>query len=258
MQLYVYSFAAAILINAAFFAYAAAKKTDVVTDLSYSLSFALVAATLIAVRAEAGWLGLLPAALTIVWAVRLGAYLFGRIIKIKVDHRFDDKRGDPWKFASVWSLQAVAVGVILLPVTASAAAPGPRGFGAVEAVALALWLAGFLIEAVADAQKSAFKAAGRPGFIRGGLWAYSRHPNYFGEALLWWALWLYGLGAWSLAVAVLAVLGPLSITALLLFVSGIPLLEKSADAKYGADPDYVEYKRRTSLFLLWPPKRPQA
>jgi len=91
------------------------------------------------------------------------------------------------------------------------------------------------------------------GFISGGLWRYSRHPNYFGEALLWWTLFIYVLPVLSGALH-LAVIGPLFITLPLLFVSGIPLLEKSADAKYGSDPAYADYKRRTSIFIPLPPK----
>ena len=246
---------AAFAVNGAFFAYAATRKTDVVTDLSYSLSFALVAAIFIAAGRETGLVALAPAALMIVWAVRLGAYLFGRIRKTKVDHRFDGMREVPLKFARFWILQAVAVAVILLPVAAaSAASGGLRELGAFQLLGLAMWVAGFAIEVAADAQKSAFKKAGNPGFIASGIWKYSRHPNYFGEALLWWGLFVYVAPALSGALWLVA-LGPVFITVLLLFVSGVPLLEKAADEKYGADPAYAEYKRRTSVFAPWPPKR---
>jgi len=246
---------AAIAVNGAFFAYAVAKKTDVVTDLSYSLSFALVAAAFIATGASSGPVALAPAALTVVWAARLGAYLFGRIRVAKVDHRFDGMREKPLKFARFWILQAVAVAVILLPVSSAAAAAARlRGFGAFQILGAAMWLAGFALEVAADAQKSAFKKAGKPGFIATGLWSYSRHPNYFGEALLWWGLFVYAAPALR-GAQWLAALGPAFITALLLFVSGVPLLEKAADAKYGADPAYIDYKRRTSVFVPWPPRR---
>lgn len=243
-----------VLVNGVFFAYAVAKKTDVVTDLSYSLSFGLVSAALIALNASAPAIALVPAALTIVWALRLGAYLLGRIMKTKVDHRFDGMREVPLKFARFWILQAIGVVLIMLPVAASvASAAAARNFGFPEGLGLALWVAGFGIETAADAQKAAFKRSGAGGFMSGGLWKYSRHPNYFGEALLWWGLFLFtarALGGWL----ILAVFGPISITALLLFVSGIPMLEKSADAKYGSDPAYRDYKRRTSIFVPLPPR----
>jgi steroid 5-alpha reductase family enzyme len=251
---FVLSAVAAVAVNGIFFAYAATHKTDVVTDLSYSLSFALVSVVLILRNFGDSPAALVPAALTVVWAVRLGGYLFTRIIKIKVDHRFDDKRDDPLRFASFWSLQAAAVFVILLPVVTSIASPvSPRSIGPFEIAGIALWIAGFLIEVVADLQKSAFKKAGKPGLITTGVWSWSRHPNYFGEALLWWALYLYVVPALT-GFFWISVLGPVFITILLLFVSGIPLLEKSADAKHGSDPAYREYKRRTSVFIPLPPK----
>ncbi|MDX9826241.1 MAG: DUF1295 domain-containing protein [Spirochaetia bacterium] len=245
----------AVVVNGLFFAYASVKKTDVVTDLSYSLSFGLVSLTLILLNPGAGFVALLPAWLTILWALRLGGYLFTRIIKTKVDHRFDSMRNDTLKFARFWILQAAAVAIIVLPVVASVASDAaPRSMGILEVLGLLLWVAGFAIETVSDAQKSAFKNSGAKGVITTGLWRYSRHPNYFGETLLWWALFVYCLPALSGGLY-LTVFGPVFITLLLLFVSGIPLLEKSADAKYGGDPAYQEYKGKTSIFFPLPPKR---
>ena len=254
MNPFLISFAASFTVNGMFFAYASARKTDVVTDLSYSLSFALVSVVLILLNLDLPLINLLPAILTAIWALRLGAYLFTRIMKTKVDHRFDGMREVPLKFARFWLLQAIAVVVILLPVAASVASSGgTRHPGFFEYAGVALWIAGFAVEAVADAQKSAFKRSGDRGFMSSGLWAWSRHPNYFGEALLWWALFVYTLPALS-GLLYLSALGPLFITLLLLFVSGIPLLEKSADAKYGSDPAYREYRRRTSIFVPLPRK----
>jgi steroid 5-alpha reductase family enzyme len=248
------SLIAAVAVNALFFAYAAWRKTDVVTDLSYSLSFALVAVALIVLNPGAGLVALIPAALTFVWALRLGSYLFTRIIKTKVDHRFDGMREHPLKFANFWILQTIAVTLILLPVAGAVqAASRLTAFGPLQIAAVVLWAAGFLIEVVADSQKAVFKSRSTGGFISSGLWAWSRHPNYFGETLLWWAAFVYVLPALS-GAAYLTVVGPVFITFLLLKVSGIPLLEKSADAKHGNDPAYVEYKRRTSVFVLLPPK----
>jgi steroid 5-alpha reductase family enzyme len=164
-------------------------------------------------------------------------------------------RNEPLKFARFWILQAVAVAIIVLPVVASVASPfTPREFGFLEALGLVMWLVGFAVEAVSDAQKSTFKKTGATGVITTGLWRYSRHPNYFGETLLWWGIFVYCLPALSGGLY-WTVLGPVFITLLLLFVSGIPLLEKSADAKYGEDPTYKEYKRRTSIFIPLSPKR---
>lgn len=257
MNLYLAGFLVSLAINAVFFAVAVSRKTDVFTDLSYSLSFAAGAVLLAVLAAPLPWTKLLAVALVVLWALRLGGYLFGRIISIKVDHRFDEMRDRPLRFARFWILQALTVAVVLLPLTALLASDGNPAFGAFQALGLVLWTLGFLIEALADAQKSAFKKTNPGGFVTTGLWRLSRHPNYFGEILLWWALLIYAL-PWLAGGAFASILGPLFITLLLLFVSGIPLLEKSAEAKHGEDPAYVAYRDSTSLLIPLPPRRRAA
>jgi steroid 5-alpha reductase family enzyme len=226
-----------------------------VTDLSYSLSFAILAAALAAGNRCRAPAQLIAAALVVVWAARLGAYLLTRIIKIGKDARFDDKRGDFLKFLSFWVLQAVVVWVVMLPVTLLLSLSTAAPLNAVSCVGIALWASGFGIEAASDAQKRAFRdAPGNTGrWIESGLWKYSRHPNYFGESLLWWGLFFVALPSLS-GYALIAIADSVAITLLLLFVSGIPPLEKSAEQKYGNNPAYLEYKRRTSVFLLLPPR----
>ena len=254
MTAIVLSFAVALAVNGVFFAVAAARKTDVVTDLSYSLTFALLAVVLLFTGAGEP-VQLVASLLVVVWAVRLGAYLFRRILRMKVDHRFDGMRERPLRFARFWLLQAITVAVVMLPVSYLLDRDHPPGFGIWSAVGTAVWLTGLVVEAVADAQKAAFRAKeeNRGRFVASGLWAYSRHPNYFGEMLVWWGLFVYVvpvLHGWAFAVIV----GPVFITLLLIFVSGIPPLERSADEKYGDDPAYRDYKRRTSILVPLPPR----
>jgi steroid 5-alpha reductase family enzyme len=248
------SFLIALVVNAAFFAFAAIRKTDVVTDLSYSLSFAVLALVLPSLGAREP-VQLVASLLVLIWAVRLGGYLLTRILRIKVDHRFDEMRDKPLRFARFWLLQAIAVAVIMLPVSYLVSRDEAPGFGLWAIVGASIWLVGLAIEAVADAQKSAFKGkeGNRDRFIASGLWRYSRHPNYFGEMLVWWGLFVYAVPFLD-GAAFAVVIGPVFITLLLLFVSGIPLLERSADAKYGDDPAYREYKRRTSILVPLPPR----
>ena len=244
----------ALAVNGVFFAVAAARRTDVVTDLSYSLTFALLAVVLLFTGA-AEPIQLLASLLVVVWAVRLGTYLFRRIMRMKVDHRFDGMRDDPLRFARFWLLQAITVAVVMLPVTYLLDRDDPPGLGARSIAGAAVWLVGLLVEAIADAQKSAFRAKveNRDRFVASGLWRYSRHPNYFGEMLVWWGLFLYTVPVLH-GAAFAVVAGPVFITLLLLFVSGIPPLERSADEKYGNDPAYREYKRRTSILVPLPPR----
>lgn len=248
------SVAIALAVNGAFFAVAAARRTDVVTDLSYSLTFATLAVALAFTGARDA-VQLAASLLVLLWALRLGGYLFRRILRMKVDHRFDGMRDKPLRFARFWLLQAVSVAVIMLPVSYLLDRSAAPGFGAWAVAGGAVWLAGLVIESVADAQKSAFRARdeNRGRFIAHGLWRYSRHPNYFGEILVWWGLFLYAVPVLE-GAAFAVVAGPIFITLLLLFVSGIPPLERSADEKYGADPAYRDYKRRTSILVPLPPR----
>jgi steroid 5-alpha reductase family enzyme len=246
------SLGVALAVNGGFFAVAAARKTDVVTDLSYSLTFALLAIVLTFTGAGKP-VQLLASLLVVLWALRLGSYLFRRILRTKVDHRFDGVREDPLRFARFWLLQAITVAVVMLPISYLLDREQPPGLGAWSVAGAAVWLAGFLVEAVADAQKAAFKAKdeNRGRFVSTGLWRYSRHPNYFGEMLVWWGLFAYAVPVLH-GAAYAVVAGPIYITLLLLFVTGIPPLERSADERHGDEAAYRDYKRRTSILVPLP------
>mgnify|MGYP000945218611 CR=1 FL=1 len=239
-------------INAVFFACAALLRTDKVTDLSYSLTFIVLALwSILRLPAEPTLWQVLLSGMVILWAVRLGGYLVYRIHAMGVDHRFDRMRSKPLVFARFWILQALTVVAVMLPFalgydTARADSPWVWLGGAV-------WLAGLWLETVSDAVKYRFRAQpennGLPVTV--GPWRYSRHPNYFGEMLVWWGIWLAMLPAWQAnpGLALLAALGPFSLTILLLFVSGIPLLEKAAAVRYGKVWD--EYAAQTSILVPW-------
>jgi steroid 5-alpha reductase family enzyme len=245
-------------INAVFFALAASLKTDKVTDLSYGLSFLTIAAAVL-VRSGVFDPGRLIVAFCVfTWSIRLALYLFSRILRTKVDHRFDGIRESFPRFARFWILQAMTAWLVSLPVILYLGGRIPRTVDLPLVLGGVLALIALVFESVADAQKSAFHNRPEPKdtFIKTGLWKFSRHPNYFGETMFWWGLFLAVPPAFS-GLQYLAVLGPVFITVLLLFVSGIPLLEKSADAKYGKNPEYQSYKAATSIFIPVPP-RPRA
>ena len=152
-------------------------------------------------------------------------------------------------YIQIYLLQGSFLLVISLPILL-ARRPGP-GLGLLDLAGVMVWLAGFGFEAAADAQMGRFKRdpGNRGRIITTGLWRYSRHPNYFGEALMWWGLALIAL---SVPSGWPGLLGPLTITFLLRFVSGVPLLER----KYEGRPDFQEYARRTNAFVPWFPKTP--
>lgn len=129
---------------------------------------------------------------------------------------------------------------------------GPTAF-----VGLAIFIVGLAIETMADLQKSKFRndVNNKGKWINSGLWRYSRHPNYFGEIIVWIGFYVFALQSLDLNSALIALVSPVFISLLLVFVSGIPLLEKSADKKWGNDKEYLDYKRKTSILLLLPNRK---
>jgi len=240
------------VINMFFFIFAMSFKTDKVTDFTYSLSFILITLILTIVNKAFSPAQLIVSSFIIIWGSRLGAYLFLRILKIGTDDRFDDRRNNFFKFLGFWILQATTVWAVLIPAAVYLNLENPPAVSLLFWRGSALWLFGFIFEFVSDAQKYSFKniKANRGMWIQTGLWKFSRHPNYFGETVLWWGIFIMVIS--SLGIPLLwTIIGPVFITLLLLFVSGIPLLEKSAEKKYGENSEYIEYKRRTSIFIPW-------
>ena len=240
-----------LAIQAVFFAFAASLKTDKVTDLSYGLTFICLAVVLVVGANAPTSAALTLSLMVVVWGVRLAGYLLYRIIRIRRDARFDGVRDNFWKFFQFWFFQGVVVWIIMLPLILWFTRPGM--WRPVMGLGVAVWLAGLFIETVADIQK--FRAKARAGggsrWVDAGLWRFSRHPNYFGELLCWWGVFLFvvsDLGAW----AAVGVIGPATLTYILLFVTGIPTLEKSAQEKWGANPDYQAYRARTNRLVPWP------
>ena len=227
-------------------------KTDRLTDISYSLTFIsliMLAWVLEPYSIENTLLFVMIAA----WALRLGLFLLIRINKMKRDKRFDGRRESFIKFLSFWLLQGSAVGIVLIPALLFMA----KNDGAISPAGIAVWLIGFLVETISDIQKYRFNIdpANKGKFIDSGLWKYSRHPNYFGEILVWFGLYIYVCPGLNGIEKLFALIGPLFITTLLLFVSGIPTVEKRAQEKFGKDPAWLDYKRRTNMIIPWFPRK---
>lgn len=196
----------------------------------------------------------LVATLVAVWAVRLGAFLVRRIHEEGKDGRFDAMKQHPLRFLVPWTLQGLWVfltSAAVLIVLTRAAAGGPLDL--VDLLGGALWALGFGIEVVADRQKAAFRARpeSRGRFIDEGLWARARHPNYFGEILLWMGLAVVGAGVFE-GGQWIGLVSPLFVALLLLKISGIPLLDARAQERWGDDPEYQAYRARTRRLLPLP------
>ena len=189
-----------------------------------------------------------------IWAIRLGTYLFSRILHDGEDRRFRKAKESPMLFWTFWTIQALWVWTTLLPTMMLNIKKYDKPLGMRDYVGWGMFAAGFLIEMVADNQKSRFRAdpANRGKFIDSGLWGLCRHPNYLGEILLWSGLFLPASSVLQ-GKELLSIVSPLFVTFLLTNVSGIPILEQYADRKWGNLVEYQAYKAKTAKLIpfIW-------
>jgi steroid 5-alpha reductase family enzyme len=222
-------------------------------DLTGSLTYLSVVALAASVKGDPR--SLLLAALIGVWAVRLGYFLFLRIRDAGSDRRFDQIKPYFFRFLMTWTLQGLWVLITAGASLAAMTSTDSTAIGPVAVIGLLLWIGGFSIEVIADRQKRAFRRDpdNAERFIRHGLWAWSRHPNYFGEIMLWLGVAIIALPAlsgWQYATLI----SPLFVYLLLSRVSGIPALEAHAEKRWGEDPAYRAYREATPVLFMRPPK----
>jgi len=198
--------------------------------------------------------GFVAAILVTIWGMRLAWHIYLRNKGKPEDYRYQAWRKE-WKyfylrsFLQVYILQGILMFLIAIPLIYINKS-NILGIGLFDVLGVILWIFGFYFESVGDAQLKQFVSNpnNKGRIMDRGLWKYSRHPNYFGEVTQWWGIFIIAL---SVPFGYLTIVGPLTITILILFVSGIPLLEK----KYLGRPDFEEYKEKTSIFFPLPPKR---
>ena len=198
-------------------------------------------------------------AMVLIWAGRLGSFLFRRVLKAGKDGRFDDIKPSFSRFLQTWTLQGLWVSFTLAAALAAITSRLKVEMDVFAWLGLAVWAFGFGIEVLADHQKEVFRrdAANTEKYIHSGLWSWSRHPNYFGEITLWIGVAITAfpvLRGWQF----LTLISPVFVTLLLTRISGIPLLEKRADEKWGGQADYETYKASTSILVPLPPKENQV
>lgn len=241
----------AVGLNALLFLPAFFFKTDKLTDFSYALSFAIVAIGAYTLSSKET-LHTILLGLVLAWSLRLGSFLVYRIHVQGRDNRFDDMRSKFFPFLRFWLAQGLSAWVILLAALFVWRSEEPV-VNTFTYVGLAIFVIGLLIEGVADLQKFKFSRRNtKQTWIDSGLWRMSRHPNYFGEISLWIGMYLAALGSITATQALWALASPIFIAGLLLFISGIPILEKSADKKWGSQKSYQLYKKQVPILVPTP------
>ena len=228
-----------------------------IVDIWWGPGIAAIAAVAYAVTGGGQPRRMLLLTLVTLWALRLGSYLLWRNAGRGEDPRYQAMRRHfgarfGWiSLVTVFGLQGVLQWIVALPLQLAQLDPGPAQLGALDALGLAVFGFGLFFETTADLQLARFRAdPGQPGRVMDrGLWRYTRHPNYFGDCAAHWGLFLVALATpWGWA----GVIGPLTLTVLLLRVSGVALLERSIGKRR---PAYADYQRRTSAFLPLPPRK---
>lgn len=246
---------AAFAINWIAFIPAYASRTEKYFDITGTLTYLTTLALALAFADDLDARAVVVAILVAIWAIRLGTFLFARIQRDTKDSRFDRLKTDPLLFLRTWSMQAVWVLLTAACALAIITSQERPSFGLIGLVGVGTWAAGFAIEVIADRQKQAFRSdpANRDRFIDGGLWAWSRHPNYFGEIVLWTGIAVIAipvLSGWRWAMLV----SPIFVYALLTRVSGVPMLEAKARKRWGEDAEYRSYRDNTPVLIPRPPK----
>ncbi len=232
------------------------RKRNDVADIGWGTYFIAIAVVSFLAHNPAWSLRLVPLLLVVIWGVRLSSHILKRHLKTTEDARYLAWRKE-WgngyyfyirSFLQVFLLQAFLATLISLPViiiTSSYFRPSLAWL----ILGIIVWIIGFLFESTADKQLKSFIAnpSNRGHIMQTELWKYSRHPNYFGEVTQWWGLFIIGLGV---PLGIFGIIGPIVITLLIVFVSGIPLAEKNMKG----NPEFEAYKSKTSALIPLPPK----
>ena len=253
MPLFAFSVGLAFLVQWLVFIPAYLLQTERYFDLTGSITYISVTIISVLLSPVVDGRSILLLVLVVIWAARLGSFLFRRIHKAGKDARFDKIKPSFPRFLMTWTLQGLWVTFTLAAGLAAITTTTRKELGLFALVGFLIWVFGFAVEVAADTQKSRFKAnPGNKGkFIHTGLWARSRHPNYFGEIVLW-------IGVAVIALPILqgwqwvTLISPVFVTLLLTLVSGVPMLAKRADEEWGGQDDYEAYKKRTPLLIPRP------
>ena len=231
-------------------------ETEHYFDLTGSLTYVSVTLLAILFTVDISLRDILLALFVWIWAFRLGSFLFIRVKKAGSDGRFDLMKKDFWWFLMTWTIQGLWVFLTLAMALAAITSESKMAIDIFAIIGTLIWIFGFSIEVIADQQKTNFKddPANKDSFITVGLWSWSRHPNYFGEMVLWIGIAVIAfpvLIGWQLV----ALISPIFVIFLLTRISGITMLESRGYKKWKDDPAYIDYLEKTSVLVPFPPKK---
>lgn len=247
MNIWVYTFIIIFALQMLCYYWAYKNQSDHLTDISYSATFIIITLGFLYLLGPLSFSRVALSLMVVLWGIRLGSFLFYRIHKMGRDSRFDSFRSSQTGFLKFWTLQAVSIFIIILPTLYGLTNDNLE----INFLAMMLWLLGFIIQALSDQQKFVFKMKTQDkDFIDSGWYKYIRHPNYLGEILMWWAIFLY-ISPLLIGIQWFLILCPLWITILIIFISGIPLIEQTYPDKYKEKPEHKQYLENTWRLLPW-------
>lgn len=229
-------------------------KKNSIVDIGWGFGFVLIAWFTFFKFGSNGFAQIITSLLVTAWGLRLSFHIFKRNVGKPEDFRYQNWRKEwgkwviPRSFFQIFMLQGLFMLIVSLPIIYTNSYSGSADLLWVI-IGSMIWIKGFYWEAVGDYQLRKFIKIKKPGqLMTKGLWKYTRHPNYFGEAMMWWGIFVIALSA---ANSFITIISPVTITFLLRFVSGVPMLEK----KYEGNEDFEVYKKKTNAFIPWFPKK---
>ncbi|TCG11563.1 DUF1295 domain-containing protein [Mycoplasma todarodis] len=241
-------FSISLAINMTFFVLAFMIQKDLFTDITYASTFPITLLAAMLLSDSFGINSIISLIIVGAWSIRLGTFLFIRILKEKVDHRFDKMRNNFYKFFFFWIIQAVTVFIVSLP-SYFVVLLGKNEFNLFSLIGIIGTVLALTFETIADAQKFTFLQRNKGQFIQKGLWKISRHPNYFGEYTFWIFNFVFVVLATSSSLVWISILGPLFIMMMLYKVSGLPMLEKGMWRTFKNNPEYLIYVNKTPRII---------
>jgi steroid 5-alpha reductase family enzyme len=254
LTVFIHCFLIILVYATTWFAISVYVKRNDVADIAWGIGYIVICIFLFSNYASSPVVKVLYVLVT-VWGLRLSLHIYIRNKNKTEDYRYKAWR-DAWgsyffirSYLQVYLLQGVFLLIIISPVIHAAVAEKLQ-WNIFTWIGVSCWIIGFYFQAAADRQLAVFKSyKGNKGLIiQTGLWKYSRHPNYFGEILMWWSIFLITI---PFINSFYFIVSPLTITLLLVFVSGVPMLEK----KYEGNPAFEDYKKRTSMLIPLPPRK---